>query len=188
MIKYYLKNNLFSYLASILLISIEKRIIAGEEELVEWEPVEKMNIGEKLFCNTCPYEDVLESINNDIKEIKNTVSIVYAMQDKKHDKKKNKVKEIPVNIQEDEKEIIPVDIQEEVKKDIKVDKVAVKKEVKEKPVKPKKKVNNNQRKKSTTKHKKRRKSKNLTLNTKILKSIYKKTRKKILNVFNIVLR
>lgn len=144
-IKHNLKNQMFSYLATISPVTIEQKTKEEKEELIKWKPVEKLDTSKNLICQTCPYEDLFETINNDIEEMKKTVSKVYALQDKKLYKTKNKVKDIQV------------DIQENVKKDIKEDKVVVKKEIKEKPVKPKKKEENQQKNKNKKKNKKRRK-------------------------------
>ena len=130
-----------------------------EEELVEWEPVEKLDKGEKFVCRTCPYEDLFQNVNNDIEEMKRTISEVYALQDKKQDKKKNKVKDIHIDIQKD------------IKEDINEDKDVVIKNVKDKQVKPKKKVDNKQKNNSKQKkeNKKSSESKNLRLIPKIFK-------------------
>jgi len=56
--------------------------------LVEWEPVEKLDKSKKLVYQTYSDEDFSQNINNDIEEMKKTVSEVYPLQYKKQVKEK----------------------------------------------------------------------------------------------------
>ena len=167
-IKNNLKKQLSTYLATISSVPIEQRIIEEEEELVEWEPVKKLDTSRKLVCQTCPYEYLFQNINDDIEEMKRTVSEVYALQDKKQVKKKNKVKPITINEHG------------EIKKDINKDEKVLIKKVKEKQVKPKNKVAGKQIKNNKPKNKNNNNSnkKNIRLKPKIFKYFKIKIRKK----------
>ena len=170
--RFIIKNNLkkqsSTYLATISTVPIEQKIIEKEEELVEWETVKKLDTSRKLVCQTCPYEDLFQNINNDIEEMKRTVSEVYALQEKKQVKNKNKVKPITI------------DVQGEIKKDNYKDEKVLIKKVKEKQVKPKNKVAGKQRINNKPKNKNNNNSnkKNIGLNPKIFNYFKIKIRKK----------
>ena len=68
MVKYKLKNKWLLFLASISLVIVQKNKIEEKEELVEWEPVEKLDISKKLVYLTYPDEDFSQNINIDILE------------------------------------------------------------------------------------------------------------------------
>ena len=87
-IKHNKKNQMFSYLATISSVTINQKAKEETEELVMWEPVEKLDKSKKLICQTCPYQDPFETINNDMNEMKKTVNKVYTFQDKKQEKEK----------------------------------------------------------------------------------------------------